>query len=512
MERLTISENRRYFVKETGEPFVWIADTVWTMPQRMKWDDIEYLMKKRKSQGFTVLQIVALDPEQDVEMRNPAGIAALEDGDLTKPREQYFAYLDWILDRAEDCGFYVLLLPVWGQLVVGDNWMGGTFPKTVTEENAYGYGQWIGARYKNRENVVWCLGGDRQPIHKGVDYRNVWRRLAEGLSRGILGRELAYDQEPEIWRKLLITYHACHEMETGECSSMSYWTDQEQWIQFIMLQSGHGSTPKNYQLVEKEYRREEKGQGRTMPVWDGEPAYEKMPTSFPVFTEFHGSWMVRKRAYWALLAGAFGHTYGHCSVWCSISEKERNEMMRDTWWEALDAEGAGQIRYLRDFMEAVPLWDCVPAQELICQEEDGEMDAHIQAAIQTNGEFLCAYLPSGGSCRIRIGSMREKAADGKTLYGFWFNPRDGKCYDAQMQETDRPFLCKAEAGAFCKTDQTEAGVSRLEVEEHMFCSPEQGTEKDWVLLLYGKEVSGPIASGVYGEALETGEIKKVFEW
>lgn len=108
MERLTISENRRYFVKETGEPFVWIADTVWTMPQRMKWDDIEYLMKKRKSQGFTVLQIVALDPEQDVEMRNPAGIAALEDGDLTKPREQYFAYLDWIF---KSCLVVYALLP-----------------------------------------------------------------------------------------------------------------------------------------------------------------------------------------------------------------------------------------------------------------------------------------------------------------------------------------------------------------------------------------------------------------
>lgn len=495
MERLKISTDRRYFVKESGEPFIWIADTVWTMPQRLKWDDVEYLMKKRKNQGFTVLQIVALDPEQDADMHNPAGISALEDGDLTKPREQYFAYLDWILDKAEEYGFYVLLLPVWGQLVVGDNWMGGTFPKTVTEENAFGYGQWIGNRYKDRKNVVWCLGGDRQPLHKAVDYRKVWRRLAEGLAYGVLGRKLIYNQEPEAWQELLITYHACHEMETGECSSMSYWTDEEQWIQFIMLQSGHGSTPKNYRLVEKEYYRKEKyGKDRTMPVWDGEPAYEEMPTSFPVFTQFHGSWMVRKRAYWALLAGAFGHTYGHCSVWCSISEKEKNEMMRKTWWEALDAEGAGQIRFLRDFMESVPLFDCVPAQELVCQEEDGEMDGHIQAAIRKNQEFLCAYLPSGGSCRLRIGQLRKNASDGKTLYGFWFSPRDGKCYDGQLQETKQAFLCAAKG------------------EEHTFTSPEQGEEKDWILLLYGKEVSGPIVSGVYGEALQTGEIKKVFEW
>ena len=73
MERLTISENRRYFVKETGEPFVWIADTVWTMPQRIKWDDVEYYMKTRKDQGFTVLQIVALDPERPFAIVTPCG-------------------------------------------------------------------------------------------------------------------------------------------------------------------------------------------------------------------------------------------------------------------------------------------------------------------------------------------------------------------------------------------------------------------------------------------------------
>lgn len=78
-------------------------------------------MQKRKSQGFTVLQIVALDPERDVEMRNPSGDRALINNDLSKPNEKYFEYLDWIIGKAAEYGFYILLLPVWGQLVVGDN-------------------------------------------------------------------------------------------------------------------------------------------------------------------------------------------------------------------------------------------------------------------------------------------------------------------------------------------------------------------------------------------------------
>ena len=55
MDKLKISQNKRYFVKEDGTPFTWLADTDWTMPQRLKWDDALYLMQTRKKQGFTGL-------------------------------------------------------------------------------------------------------------------------------------------------------------------------------------------------------------------------------------------------------------------------------------------------------------------------------------------------------------------------------------------------------------------------------------------------------------------------
>ena len=139
MEKLHISANNRCFEKTDGTPFVWLADTAWTVPARLTWDDVIHYMKTRKQQGFTVLQMVVLDPEYNEEMRNPCGIKALEANDLLKPNEAYFSYVDWVLDRAEEYGFYVLLLPVWGELVVGWDWSGGTHPKYVTEENAAAY-------------------------------------------------------------------------------------------------------------------------------------------------------------------------------------------------------------------------------------------------------------------------------------------------------------------------------------------------------------------------------------
>lgn len=489
MDRLRISDNHRYFVKADGTPFIWLADTVWTLASRLKWDDVDYLMRKRKSQGFTVLQIVALDPEQDAEMRNPAGIKALVNDDPLTPDERYFAYLDWIIARAADYGFYVLLLPAWGQLVVGENWMGHKFEKTVNETNAYGYGRWIGNRYKDVNHIIWCLGGDRHPIHQGADYRNVWRLLAEGLAKGITGQDLKYNEPNAAWQDLLITYHACHERETGLCSTFSYWTDEEAWISFIMLQSGHGLKPKNYELVKNEYERP-----KTMPVWDGEPAYEMMPTSWPVISTFHDDWIVRKRAYWSLFAGSFGHTYGHSTVWCSISEKEKNKVRFLSWFEALDCPGAYQIKVLRDFLESRDLSTCVPAQEILlnqAEQADEIMDEHRQACRQADGRFICVYFPSGGQETIDLSSL---SAGTRELW--WFNPRDGLCYQDETTQTNDPLMVEEEMNSLNVT------------------SPTAGSHQDWILVIdcARQDRGRPGLTREYAQIEVTAGGNKVFDW
>lgn len=489
MQKLKVSENKRYFVLEDGKPFVWLADTAWTMPQRMKWDDADYYMQTRKSQGFTVLQIVALDPERDVQMRNPSGNKALINDDLNQPNEKYFEYLDWILDQAESYGFYVLLLPVWGQLVVGDDWGGGTYEKTVTLENAFAYGEWIGRRYGHRNNVVWCLGGDRQPIHKGVDYRPVWREMAEGLAKGITGIRPKYNEDHPVWDQLLITYHACHEMETGECSTFSYWTDEDRWIRFIMLQSGHGTKPKNYELVRKAYERE-----RTMPVWDGEPAYEMMPTAWPPKDgAVHGCHMVRKRAYWSLLSGAFGHTYGHASVWCSVAQKERNGFTPVDWFDAIHSEGSAQMKVLRDFMESMKLWMSVPCQERVCMHGPDELDYHIQASVHNNGRYVCAYLPCGGTVTLDLKGLK------KDYYIWWMNPVNGS-FESSMA-SDRQALVFEPVKALPDAD----GCVTL-------TAPVRDGDNDWVLILHEDGEHPPVGCGDYGENPDIANAKKIFNW
>ena len=475
MQALHVSDNGRYLVTEDGAPFTWIADTAWTLPQRIKADDVEYYLRRRKEQGFTVLQMVALDPERDVLMRSPAGEPALINGDLEHPNERYFSYLDWVLDRAEHYGFHVLLLPVWGQLVTGDNWMGGTFGITVTDENAYDFGKWIGARYASRKNIVWCLGGDRQPVHRGVDYRSVWRRMAEGLAEGVLGSPLPADAPREAWRRLPLAYHPSCE-DQNHCSSSTYWGDDERWLALTMLQSGHGPGVCSWKLVEAE----DEQPGSARPVWDGEPAYEDMPTSWPPTGPRHGAWMVRRRAYWSVLAGAFGVTYGHCSVWSSIAEKERNDMFHVDWFEALDAEGANQMRYLRAFLDESGVVGSLPCPHAVVSPETDDLAAHVQVSCAEDGARLFAYLPSGGTACLQ---MPEGWV---TAWCWWYSPRNGDiCGPVPEIVADG-----------CATVR----------------APSAGEGEDWLLMADAERSEAPINLGSYGGPVEVGKLDKVFAW
>lgn len=124
-----------------------------------------------------------------------------------------------------------------------------------------------------------------------------------------------------------------------------------------------------------------------------------MPAAWPIDknTPFHGSWIVRKRAYWALLAGAFGHTYGHASVWSSIDEKRRSAFFKHTWFEGLHSEGAQQIKYLQAFMDDMQPQLGRPCQEILpADNEDAPIDSHLQACVNGQNESVCVYFPSGG--------------------------------------------------------------------------------------------------------------------
>ena len=74
-------------------------------------------------------------------------------------------------------------------------------------------------------------------------------------------------------------------------------------------------------------------------------------------------------SYWDLFTGAFGHTYGHHSVWQMW--KEGNKGTNDPllpWSEAIEQNGASQMQHGRALIESRPFFTRIPDQDILVND------------------------------------------------------------------------------------------------------------------------------------------------
>jgi uncharacterized protein DUF4038/collagenase-like protein with putative collagen-binding domain len=429
LPRLEVSDNKRFLVTADGRPFFWLADTAWELFHRLDREDADRYLRNRAKLRFTVIQAVALAEFDGLTAPNAYGETALRNNDPAQPNEAYFAHVDWIVARANALGLYIGFLPTWG-----DKWnrKWGTGPEIFTPANAEHYGEWLGRRYRGA-GLVWILGGDR-PIETDA-HREILRAMARGLRRGDAGAHL-------------ITLHP----PGGQGSST--WFHDEPWLDFNMRQNGHGPEfTGRYELTRADYDR-----SPIKPVVDGEPIYEDHPISFDAKKLGHSiASDVRRPLYWDLFSGAFGHTYGHHSVWQMWTPARapiNNPLM--PWTDAIDQPGAAQMQHARALLESRPFLSRLPADDMlvaarVATSVPGAGRYRFVATCDAGGTYAMVYAPIGRRFTVRMSVIK-----GSRVRAWWFNPRDGRA---------------TSLGSFQNTGERE------------FSPPDTGEMLDWVLVL-----------------------------
>ena len=198
-----------------------------------------------------------------------------------------------------------------------------------------------------------------------------------------------------------------------------------------MFQSSHGARDHDNGLyVEQDYALVPQ-----KPTLDGEPRYEGIPVGF-YFRGANG--MDRfQAAYWSLLAGACGHTYGNNNVWqmyrpgvSGADDTTRRDLFGGPnsniganvpWREALDHPGAFQAGFVRRLIEALPFTRLVPDQRIILNGPTAG-GAKIRAARSGNGSFASVTLD-----KSVIAAERQRQ--------YWYDPRYGVAYDFKEQDS-----------------------------------------------------------------------------
>lgn len=378
MGRLEVNENKNGFVLE-GKPFFYLGDTIWSAFTNVTMEEWEYYLKKRKEQGFTVLQINTM-PQWDRCMSDTGlyPFATEDEGqtfDFTRWNEAYYDNAAAMCRMAVEKGFQLALVVLWL------NYVPGTWGSRITERNVMPRG--LVREYTEKVvevfdkfQPIYVISGDTDfDTPEAVEYyrialRTVCEKSPDSLKTLHIRR--GYDVIPE-----------------------EFLAD----IDFYMFQSGHNRDGQEmaYLLPEKIGKKYPK-----KPMINAEPCYEQMGYSRKLYGRFRVE-SLRKAAWHSLLSGACaGVTYGAHGIWnWQKINKRKNTMLGEgfdapfPWQEAIQFPGAWDYGWIRLFFEVREIGELLPANGLLQNETE-----EIRMAATPDGRYLI-YLPY--STKVAIG-------------------------------------------------------------------------------------------------------------
>jgi hypothetical protein len=423
--QISVHSNQRSLTHQNGQPFFWLGDTDWELFHRLNREEAVTFLSVRSSQGFNVLQAVALAEFNGIRQPNRYGDLPLINEDPSKlaitggndPNDSvqydYWDHVDFIIKEAASRNMYIGLLPTWGDKVT---LMWGEGPVIFNEKNAQQYAELLAKRYKDQWNVIWILGGDRPAVYerdgKKYDDRNIWRAMARGI-RNVMGDDV------------FITYHT----SGGEFRTSDFLQDED-WLSMHSFQSGHGARDTDpWRWV-----MEDLSMKPLRPTMDMEPCYEDHPVnpwdgkwtrnSRGYFTDYD----VRARIYRGVFAGGCGVTYGHHQVWQFLDTALYPPInIGDTiigWRKAMLSEGATQMQHVKNLMLSRPYFSRMADQSIIQSDRGSDYRDLLYATMDSAGTYAMIYLPQNKPVSVDLSRIT-----GISKNVSWFDPRTGRTVD-----------------------------------------------------------------------------------
>ena len=460
---LRIASNQRFFVDGQDRPIFILGDTAWALVMRLKREEITAYLEHRRSQGFNAIAVVIYAPANTEIVRsslNAYGHApfATVDGRLdplqplvtpganpaSRSEYDYWDHVDFAVAETKRLGFYLFLLPCWGNEVV--RVINPTSPNArdvglrplSNPDNARAYGRWLGKRYAHARHVAWMMGGDRSAVDAktGADFRPAFRAMAAGLMQ----------EAPEA----LLSYHPQKAgLQSGD------WFHNDDWLAFNSIQLWPDA---QVAKITRDWNAKP-----TKPTWLFEGRYEGYWKG-GYKPEQWGEWQIRQQAWQTVLAGAFGHVYGHERIFAFGATGSN-------WRSFLDTPGASSMTHLAAFMRQLDsrvALSRVPAPELIVGPAGHaeRLKSDLLVASRTpDGHFAMVYSANGRTVSLKLSLLAE------TLSAAWFNPRNGLWHAEEAESTRQTFFA-------------HGIVAGLGAPDHDFDPPgEAGDGNDWVLVL-----------------------------
>jgi hypothetical protein len=390
-----------------GKPFFMQGDAAWSLIAQLKKDEVEEYLQDRRRRGFNTLLVNLIEHRfADRAPDNAYGEGPfLTPGDYATPNEKYFAHADWVLTRAQELGFLVLLNPSYlGNQGGNEGWYREITDWVLTRAQELGfllnqggdegwyremtsngpdklraYGRYLGQRYQNLKNILWLHGSDYHPPAK-----DLVRAIAEGI------RE--------------VDTSALHSAQGSPGSAaLDYWRG-ETWLN---VNNVYTYEPVIHSSL-KQYKDPE-----AMPFFLIESAYENEHEA--------KEWRVRMQAYQATLAGATGHVFGNNPIW--HFDGPGLFPAPTSWRKAMGSRGSQSMTHLCNLFASIKWWDLKPdvSQGLLVNGVGLDYEGRAVAALAQDHSFALVYLPSR-----RVVTLDLARLSGPLVDAHWYDPASGR--------------------------------------------------------------------------------------
>jgi hypothetical protein len=383
---LKVSQGNRYLTDQSNQPFFWSGDAAWSLIAQLSSKDADLYLDNRMGKGFTVIMVSLIEHKFcNNAPSNFYGELPFTGKPFITPNERYFAHADSVIESAYARNIAVLLAPLYlGYDCKDEGWCAEV--KEASPDDLYSWGQYLGRRYEEFNNIIWLIGGDTDP--------SPVKDKVEAMVKGI--RE--YD-----------TNHLFSAHNQPESMAVTPW----QGSSWLTINNVYSYDSLIYKRFRKAYELKP-----AMPYFQIESAYENEHNSTPR--------ELRSYAYWAVLSGSMGHLFGNCPIWHFGSAK--TWCNTTDWKREMNDSGSVSMDYLQRLFRSRRWQTLVPDYTgSIIKKGNGTMDTkdHVVAAETSDGNTIIAYLPSGKNINVDISKIR-----GTRSKCWWYNPSNGKTVNA----------------------------------------------------------------------------------
>ncbi len=378
---LAVSANHRHLVNAGNVPWLMQADAAWSLIVSLDKAEASLYLRNRRQKGFNAALVNLIEhkfckhPPLNAEGEAPFTTP----GDFSAPNERYFAYADWVLEEAAKNGIYVLLAPIYlGYKGTDEGWINELL--ALSPGKCLEYGRYLGRRYKNFDNIIWVMGGDRNP-------ESALERV-DLIALGIKEHD----------HKHLFTAHCA-----PENSAFSQYSGGG-WLSFNTVYTYELIHPRLYRAYDRD---------PAEPFILIESSYEGEHNSTEV--------QIRRQAYWTILCGGFGHVFGNNPIW--HFNGPTLFPVKETWQQAMDLAGSVSMEHWGDLFRSRKWYELVPdPKHEVVTKGLGEFMGldYLAAARAADGGTVIAYMPSSRTITVDMSKI-----SGSQARAWWFDPRSG---------------------------------------------------------------------------------------